>query len=141
MRTLKKALFLVLTLVLTAFQAQASEVITDYHSDVKIDQDGVLHVIETISVNVEGNRIKRGIFRDFPTIYTDRSGRSVTVPFKVSSVTRDGKDEPWSTQGLSNGVRVRIGSPEVDLSRGEHRYTISYTTSRQIGFFEKYDEL
>ena len=141
MRTLRKALFLVLTLVLTAFQAQASEVITDYHSDVKIGQDGVLHVVETISVNVEGNRIKRGIFRDFPTIYTNRSGRSVTVPFKVSSVTRDGKDEPWSTQGLSNGVRVRIGSPEVELSRGEHRYTISYTTSRQIGFFEKYDEL
>lgn len=141
MRTFKKALFLALTLSLISLQAQASELITGFHSDVKIDQDCVLHVVETISVNAEGNRIKKGIFRDFPTTYTDRSGRSVTIPFKVTSVTRDGKDEPWSTQGLSNGVRIRIGSPELKLSRGEHRYTISYTTSRQVGFFDKYDEL
>lgn len=140
MRNLKfKAL--VLALALLALPASAAEVITDFYSDVKIDKDGVLHVTETISVNAEGNQIKRGIFRDFPTVYKGRDGRTVTVPFKVLSVTRNGTEEPWTTQGISNGVRVRIGSAEVLLPRGQHRYTISYTTARQIGFFSEHDEL
>ncbi|SMG41120.1 DUF2207 domain-containing protein [Dethiosulfovibrio salsuginis] len=132
---------LVLSLALFALPATAAEVITDFHSDVKIDQEGVLHVTETISVNAEGVQIKRGIFRDFPTDYRGKDGKTITVPFNVTSVTRDGKEEPWTTQGLSNGVRVRIGSSEVLLPRGEHRYTISYTTARQIGFFDEHDEL
>lgn len=141
MRRLQKTLLLVLILALAAFQASAAEVITNFHSDVEIDQEGILHVTETISVNVEGNQIKRGIFRDFPTVYTDKSGKTLIVPFDVISVTRDGDDEPWDTEGLSNGTRVRIGSPGLELPLGEHRYAISYTTSRQIGFFDEHDEL
>ena len=40
-----------------------------------------------------------------------------------------------------NGVRVYIGSKDVPLSPGEYTYTLRYHTDRQLGFFEKHDEL
>ena len=46
--------------------AQAEEVIRDYHADITVLPDDTLEVTETITVNAEGNDIKRGIFRDFP---------------------------------------------------------------------------
>jgi Predicted membrane protein (DUF2207) len=59
----------------------------------------------------------------------------------VTSVTRDGASEAWTTEGMTNGVRVRIGRAEATLSTGPHDYVIHYRTTRQIGFFADYDEL
>ena len=42
---------------------------------------------------------------------------------------------------MANGVRVRIGSSGRTINTGSHLYVIKYRTTRQIGFFEKYDEL
>src|SRR5262249_12890803 len=55
--------------------------------------------------------------------------------------TRDGSPESWSTEGMDNGVRVRIGSADRTLNFGPHEYVIKYRTTRQIGFFPDYDEL
>ncbi|HEY0044464.1 MAG TPA: DUF2207 domain-containing protein [Allosphingosinicella sp.] len=111
-----------------------------FRSDVVVARDGSLDVTETIRIRAEGDRFQHGIVRDFPTRYT-RDGRSVRVGFEVEEVTRDGAEEPWDTEGISNGTRVKIGSAEEILARGEHVYTIRYTTTRQLGFFPGYDEL
>jgi hypothetical protein len=42
---------------------------------------------------------------------------------------------------MANGVRVRIGDPNVTLGRGRHEYEIRYRTARQLGFFRDRDEL
>ena len=42
---------------------------------------------------------------------------------------------------MSNGVRIRIGSADRVIPRGQHTYVIRYRTTRQIGFFADYDEL
>ena len=86
-------------------------------------------------------QIQHGILRDFPTTYTRPDGSRVVVGFDVQSVTLDGAEETWTTEGLTNGVRVRIGRADVSLSIGEHEYVIRYRTTRQIGFFADYDEL
>ena len=119
----------------------AEEVIRRFVSDVTVNTDGSLDVRETIVVNVEGFQIKRGILRDFPTDYTDRNGNHVRVGFNVLEVKRDGVDEPYSTSSFNNGVRIQIGDKDVFLDHGEHTYKITYHTTRQLGFFEKYDEL
>ncbi len=121
--------------------AQANEVITLFNSDIHIHTDATIHVVETITVNVEGNAIQRGIYRDFPTRYTDSSGRNIVVPFHVASVTLDGNPEAYTVQDISNGKRIRIGQKNVMLSHKLHTYTIEYTTGRQIGFFANHDEL
>jgi uncharacterized membrane protein YgcG len=130
-----------LAFALLASAAPAQERIVDFASEVAIQRDGSLDVVEVIRVNVEGRRIQRGIFRDFPTRYQDRRGANVVVPFEVVSVERNGEPEPYRIEDLSNGVRVRIGVAERMLPRGEHAYRISYRTARQLGFFEQHDEL
>lgn len=121
--------------------AAADERILHFLSDVSVQADGSLEVTETIRVRSEGVEIRRGILRDFPTRYRDRLGGEVRVGFEVIEVRRDGRDEPWTTAREGNGVRVRIGDPEIHLTPGEHLYSIRYRTTRQLGFFEDFDEL
>jgi uncharacterized membrane protein YgcG len=121
--------------------ALAREHILRFVSDVTVERNGDLAVVETIRVEAEQNAIKHGILRDFPTTYTRPDGSRVVVGFAVQSVTLDGANVPWTTEPMANGVRVRIGSPDTIISVGEHEFGIRYNTTRQIGFFPSYDEL
>lgn len=118
-----------------------AERITNYASDIRVEKNGQLDVAETISVLVTGDQIHHGIYRDFPTRYEDRYGAKVHVRFDVTAVTMDGKDEPYATEDISNGVRVKIGDADTDVEHGNHVYKISYITAHQVGFFKDYDEL
>ena len=64
--------------VVDTSQWQLGERILSWRSDIDVRVDGTLDVTETIRVNVEGNQINHGIFRDFPTTY-DRDGRRVVL--------------------------------------------------------------
>ena len=118
-----------------------AETIHDYASDITVHRDGTLSVTETISLSVAHININHGIYRDFPTTYTDKYGRRVRVRFDVNDVTLDGAPVHFVTQSLSNGVRVRIGSADSLVPIGDHVYAIRYTTDRQIGFFKDFDDL
>ncbi|HZA96729.1 MAG TPA: DUF2207 domain-containing protein, partial [Burkholderiaceae bacterium] len=136
---MKRIVCLLLALFSGALSAQ--ERIVDFASDVSIASDGTLLAIETIVVQVEGQQIKRGIFRDFPTRYENHRGVTVVVPFEVLDVQRDRTAEQYKIEPLTNGMRVRIGNPQQMLPRGQHTYRISYRTGRQLGFFDQHDEL
>jgi uncharacterized membrane protein YgcG len=112
------------------------ERIVSFRSDISVERDGTIRARETITINAQLNEIKRGIFRDFPTIYPD----GVHVAFEVVSVKRDGQDEHYALESLDNGVRVRIGNAAVLLDPGYHLFEIEYTTDRQLAFFETFDE-
>ena len=134
------ALFLAALALLAPGMAAADERILSWRSDIEVRADGALDVTETIRLTVEGNQINHGIYRDFPTTY-EREGRRVRVGFDVHSVERNGQPEPYDTEGVGNGVRIRIGDGNVYIPHGEQNYVIRYTTTRQLGFFEGYDEL
>ncbi len=139
---MRRILFAALVLFAAQVPAQAQERILNFISDVTVLANGDLDVTETITIQAEGSQFRRGIFRDFPTSYRRRSdGTIVIVGFEVISVTRNGRPEPYRTESYSNGVRTRIGSADVFIPRGQHTYSIRYRTTRQIGFFEKFDEL
>ncbi len=126
---------------LLCVRAQADERITNYTSDVHVAQTGALSVTETITVNAEGDRIRHGIYRDFPTTYTGRDGRRVHVGFDVLSVSMDGHAEPYTVEGIDAGDRVKIGDPNALVEPGRHTFVLTYATDRQVGFFADYDEL
>ncbi|MDA0225670.1 MAG: DUF2207 domain-containing protein, partial [Proteobacteria bacterium] len=136
-----RRLLCLLALAVFSVVVQARERVADFHSAIEIAADGALTVTETIAVVAEGRQIRRGILRDFPTAYRDRLGHRVNVPFEVLAVERDGARETFALEKLSNGVRLRIGSADRLLARGLHTYRITYRTARQLGFFEKHDEL
>ncbi|WP_183753857.1 DUF2207 domain-containing protein [Rhizobium sp. BK181] len=131
----------VLFLMLAGRGAIAAEVINAFTSDIALEKSGAMTVTETISVNAEGNRIRRGIFRDFPLTYQDAEGRLRRVDFDVISVKRDGRDEPWHTESISGGIRIYAGSEDVTVSYGRHDYVFTYRTNRQIRYFDDHDEL
>jgi uncharacterized membrane protein YgcG len=121
--------------------AHADERILAFHSDITVATDASMQVDETIRVHAEGDQIRHGIYRDFPTRYNDRFGNRVHVEFDPQSVTRDGKDEPFHTEGQVNGVRVYFGSSDTLLETGDYTYVFHYRTNRQLGFFDDFDEL
>jgi uncharacterized membrane protein YgcG len=138
----KRALLAItLTLSIVAARLDAQEKILAYHSDITVAADGSMEVAETIRVRAEGDQIRRGIYRDFPTDYRDARNNRVRVDFAVLSATRDGASESWRTESRSNGVRVYLGQADVLLDSGEYTYVIRYRTTRQLGFFDSHDEL
>jgi uncharacterized membrane protein YgcG len=130
-----------LSLSFYPISADADERILNFHSDITVHQDASITVRETIRVKSEGDKIKRGIYRDFPVRYRDNFGNRYIVGFTVREVLRDGNPEPYHTKSVSNGTRVYIGQKEVALGPGEHTYFFEYITTRQIGFFRDHDEL
>jgi uncharacterized membrane protein YgcG len=121
--------------------AHLQEKILRFQSLVQVHADATLTVTETLKVQSAQGQIRRGIVRDFPTIYRDKSGQTRKVGFQVLEVLRDGKQEPYHLGSATNGVKVYIGRKDVLLPPGVYEYTIKYRTDRQLGFFPNYDEL
>ena len=128
-------------LVLLPLLAPADERILSFHSDVVISQDGWIEVTETIRVRAEGNRIRRGIYRDFPTEYFDKLGNRYEVEFQPLAVMRNDASESFHSQNYRNGVRTYFGSSDRYIEHGVHTYRFRYRASRMLGFFESHDEL
>lgn len=137
---MKAWIAMVLSLVAVT-AAQAQERINRYDIDVAIAADGSLDVTETIDAMVQGQQIRRGIYRDFPTHYKDRYGNNVVVDLQVLGVERDGHAEPWFTESRANGVRINTGDDSFLPAPAAHTFTIHYRTTRQLGFFADHDEL
>ena len=131
-------------LVFSGFPAAAarpSERILSFDSRIAVNADAGMQVTETIRVLSTGEQIRRGIFRDFPTTYKDRTGNRYTVGFIPQAVLRDGNPEDWHAEQLANGIRIYMGRKDHLLPPGEHTYTLTYATDRQLGFFADHDEL
>ena len=130
-----------LLLLLLPFVAFADERILDFHSEIRVMSSGMIEVTETIRVRAEGNRIRRGIYRDFPTEYEDRLGNKYEVVFIPVTVLRNDRRESWHFQEIRGGVRTYFGSADRFIEHGVHTYTFRYQAGRLLGFFEAHDEL
>jgi uncharacterized membrane protein YgcG len=117
------------------------EEITNFHSDITLQQDSSLQVTETISVIVAGRQIRHGIYRDFPTNYSDPLDNRDVVGFRMLSATLDSTSESFRVEDYGNGKRIYLGDANLFVANGSHVYTITYTTDRQLGFFKDHDEL
>jgi uncharacterized membrane protein YgcG len=122
-------------------QYEHIERIISFDSEITINEDASMIVIEKIKVYAAGQKIQRGIYRDFPTKYKDQYGNNVFITFEILEISRDGNSEDYHTEDVSNGIRVYFGRSDYFLPFGEYNYSIKYKTNRQIGYFEKFDEL
>jgi uncharacterized membrane protein YgcG len=127
--------------MLGAVALPAQERIRAYDVEVDVRPDASLDVVERITVHAEGQNIRRGIYRDFPTRYQDRYGNRVTAGFSMVGVERDGATEPWFTEHRLNGIRINTGNDSFLPIPSDYTYTLHYRTTRQLGFFNDHDEL
>ena len=140
-KVLARVFFPLVFLTLASPALAQEERIDNFVSDIVVHPDSTLTVTETITVTSTGDTIKRGIVREFPTIYRSRSGNTVWVGFEVVGVQRDGHREPYHIEGASNGKKVYIGDKDVMIDHGVHVFVLSYRTNRQLGYFDNFDEL
>lgn len=136
-----KRIVVVLILIGSSLVNYAQERIINFHSDIVVNNDRSIDVVETIKVYAAGNQISRGIFRDIPTIFRDDNGRKKFIDLEVKEILKNGVEEPYSSTSISNGRRLRIGDAEVYLETGEYEYVIAYNMSDQVRFFDEYDEI
>lgn len=76
------------------------EEILSFHSRIEVLKDASMIVTETIRVRALGYEIKRGIYRDFPTLYKDALGFRQTTGFQVISIK---KKTGWQKTGCLRG--------------------------------------
>ncbi|MGH1540050.1 MAG: DUF2207 domain-containing protein [Arenicella sp.] len=133
---MKKFWLTLLIGLLVSGNVQSAERILSFHSDITVQKDGRLDVVETITVRSERKSIKRGIYRELPDSYDHpeygRFGLKTKTPLEIYGVDRDGQREPYHTERLSNGTRTYFGSSERFLKSGEYTYTFRYSMQRQI---------
>jgi len=141
MPTAFRRLALLIVLLAAPLLGQAGERILSFDSRITVNPDSSLNVRETIMVAVTGNKIRHGIYRDFPTDYKDRLGNRYHVDLSIVGLERDGNPEPYHTEPVSNGIRTYFGSAQQVLSSGEHTYVFDYSVTRELGFFSDHDEL
>lgn len=117
------------------------ERITAFHSDIQVRENGDLRVTETIGVVARGDKIRHGIYRDFPTVYRRWFGARKVVGFEVKEVLRDGEPEGHHFSPQPAGTRLYIGRANTRLRPGRYTYEVTYRTTNQILFGEEHDEL
>lgn len=132
---------LVCLAALMPLAASAREEIRLFNADIVVRDDAAIEVTETITVNAEGNNIRRGIYRDIPLRALDEWGLWNGNGFELIEVLHNGAPSPYHTEWQGRFFRILIGDADVFIRRGEHTYTIRYVTTRQLRFFEDYDEL
>jgi len=142
-RPFRPVLLLVVALVVAfaAFPVAAAEAIRTFSANIVLNADGSVHVIESIEVNAEGDKINHGIYRDIPTVLINDDGSKLHARLDVLAIRRNGEDEPWFSENITNGTRIYIGAKDVLLRPGIYRYTIEYTMTRMARRFADHDEL
>jgi uncharacterized membrane protein YgcG len=136
-----RIMYCLVLLIMSALPLHAQERITTFMSAITVNADATINVQETIEVISTGDTVIHGIVREFPTSYADHYVTNYTVGFDVQSVTQDGLPAQFWIESVGNGKKIYIGDKDLLLSEGKHVYTITYTTNRQIGFFNNHDEL
>ncbi len=134
-------LAIIVALYILPISANAQEVIKSFSSNITLMENGSVDVVETITVKAEGKSIRRGIFRDIPTVLRNNDGSIIRSDLTVTSILKDGKTEPYFTDTIEGGTRIYLGEESVFLESGIYTYSIAYTMTRMARSFEDYDEL
>lgn len=138
---MRRVYILFFIFILAFLCLDAHERIMHWDSDVTIQEDASLHVVETLKVNCQGNEIRHGIVREFPTDYKDHAGFEYKVRFNLLESTMDGLPIGSRVEKFKNGLRIYLGDRSKAVSVGTHVFRIVYNTKRQLGFFDDHDEL
>jgi len=108
--------------------------------EVIVNSDATINVTEDINYNF-GDLYRHGIFRQIPVNYKTRLGNNFKFSLSNISVTDEyGNSYPFEILSEGRYKVLKIGDPNEEIT-GSHRYIISYTVDRAIGYFGSYDEI
>lgn len=102
--------------------------IKDFQTEIVVNKDSSLDIIEKITVDCGRCRGKHGIFRTLATRYSSENGKFVNAPIDLISIT-DFNDRPHSYKIIKDRINYiltwQIGDPNIEV-QGENFYKIAY---------------
>ena len=134
-------LFICALVLCPGLPAEAKERISEYWSEVIIGADSTIKVYERITVQAEGDKIKRGIVRVFPTRMTNPSGATYNTGFKFLDAHLDGKAVPYTVEQEGGDFFIFLGNPDGRLPDGEHVYELLFNVTDHLLFLPDRDSL
>ena len=108
------------------------ERILEFVSEIVVDKNSDITVIENIKVMASGQKIKRGISRRW--LLSD-----LGYDYKILSVKKNGIDEPYEVSAEYGSLTISTGRESVSLQPGIYEYQITYKASDQVNFSEVRD--
>ncbi|MCL2888326.1 MAG: DUF2207 domain-containing protein [Elusimicrobia bacterium] len=135
-----KRFFGLLILPLLCAVLHAQEQIESFDITALIQPDGSVVITETIAVNAQLNKIKRGLVRDIPTTHNAGFMMREDIGLQIISLARNGKEEPFFTERIpGNKLRINFGNDDF-LTPGVHVYDLTYKVGNTLVFTKDYDE-
>src|SRR3990167_5923171 len=107
-------LFLFLTPLTYSQQYTNSEKINSFDTDITVNKDGTINVIEKIEYDF-GQEYRHGIFREINLFKENQQGKKYLLDFNVESVSNsEGKTYKFTlTKDMNRGfLIVKIGDPD-----------------------------
>jgi len=136
---MSKTLLTILFVSAIGFGATATLGIDLFDLQLTLNEDGSLHVIETLTVSFHTPH--HGIEREIPVSYrVPSTGENVTIDFRLGDITLDKSAVPVLAKRRGRDQYLRIGDPDRTIT-GTHVYTIEYTVGRALGFSDEYVRL
>jgi len=118
--------------------ALAKEIINHFDSQIIINQDTSLSILEEIDYTTDVS--KHGIYRYIPVSY-NQDGTKVKLPISNIKVTDEsGNKIPYSQTTDNKNITLKIGDEEITFL-GEQTYIISYRVQNALRKFDDHDEL
>ena len=118
MLNFKRLLFVIFCCICLIFPAYAAEYIEAFNSDITVNPDGSMTIVETITVHHEGDRIRRGIYRDLSTNKGEQ--------YKILGVKRNDFPEPWFIEKKDTALKLNTGDNELLPSPATSVFELSY---------------
>jgi uncharacterized membrane protein len=118
--------------------AGATEMISDFSVQIKINNDSSLDVSELISYDF-GEEEKHGIIREIPYKYKNEHGKR-KLDITPEGVYANGQEADHSVSKEGDSILIKIGDRKKTVS-GKQEYEIRYKVEGAINFFEEHDEL
>lgn len=115
--------------------ASSEERIVSLQSEIIVNKDGTLDIIEDIYYDFGPNQ-RHGIYRDIPFVKTNSAGKKFKLDIKNIEVAGDKSTVTAQFQS----IRIKIGDPDKLIS-DKKRYQISYKVYGALTYFSDHDEL
>jgi len=122
--------------------AFAQEKINNFDTDITINKDGTIDIVETIKYDF-GSEYRHGIYREIDIFKINKENKKYLLTFDIVGVSNlNGKKYKY-TQSEDRGrgkLILKIGDPDVYVS-GEYVYKIAYQVKGALTYFSDHDEL
>ena len=130
-----------LTLLLLCFNCYAEVSITDYFSEISIQEDSSLIVKEQLSLISDSDFNISKLERNIPIKYLDNNNFPITIELQVLETKINQIRYEIKNNDFGDYAKVEIISANNILPRGKYEFINIYKTYGNIGFFKDNDVL